>query len=321
MADGIFTTDNVDSRTLYKLYLKAVEEYNKKKTPISKFSFQTTKDTLSVYQRSMEFAREGEGMTPEMQRTLKAERTVGLDDWSLGHGFTRKAIMDSEVSEVDEAHREALRADQRLLEKLFFKGAMTSGTSGFWCPDTDGIVPPDFKGNTFESTILSSLYVGGKDLTVAGTMSLELLTEMKRRIRSHGYLGDLALFINSAQVKDIEVVRGFNGYGVVLQVLDDISKLGVTDGLTLEGFKIITDDWVPTGYMLGMVFGEVKPMLMREPTNAKARGLKLYKGPYTDYPLVEAYYERRTNLMVAHRGAGIAVQLAENGYANPDFGL
>jgi hypothetical protein len=321
MADGIFTTDNVDSRTLYKLYLKAVEEYNKKKTPISQFSFQTTKDTLSVYQRSMEFAREGEGMTPEMQRTLKAERTIGLDDWSLGHGFTRKAIMDSEVAEVDEAHREALRADQRLLEKLFFKGAMTEGTSGFWCPNVDAIVPPAFKGNTFDATIASGLYVGGKDLTVAGTISLELLAEMKRRIRSHGYVSNLALFVNSSSVKDIEVLRGWTGFGEVKQSIDDISKLGVTDGLKLEGWNIITDDWVPAGYIVGMVFGEVKPMLMREPTNAKARGLKLYRGPYTDYPLVEAYYERRCNLMVAHRGAGCAVQLAENGYVTPDFGL
>jgi len=309
MAEGIFTRDGIDSRQLYNLYVKGVEAYNAKPIAIERFINKTDKEKVFVWQRSMEFVRGAEGYEPDVQKIANREIELPLHDYALGYGFTLQSIQDSIAKELDETQKEALRADQRLMQKLFMQA--TTNSTGFW----DGAMttaPPNFGMNTFAAS--HSHYTS----TGSATIDLDDLTSLKKTIREHGYTGGLALFINSNEVKAIEDLAGWTTAMTSTSIIDDIAKYGAERQLTIYGFNVIVNDFVPSGYLVALD-ANLKALYMREPINTTARGLKLFKGTYPDYPLIGAKYIRRLGMAVAHRGAGAVAQLTTGSYTAPTF--
>jgi len=309
MADGVFTRDGIDSRQLYNLYVKGVEAYAKKPTPIDRFTQKTDKESVVVWQRSMDFVRGAEGYEPDMQKLSSLKINIPLHDYALGYGFTLQSIQDSIAEELDETQREALRADQRLLQKLFIKTLTTTG--GFW-DGTMTTAPPAYGSNTF--TAEHTHY----NATGSTTLDLDDLTSLKKHIREHGYTGGLVLFINSNEVKAIEDLAGWTTAMTSTTIIDDIAKFGAEKNVTMYGFSVVVNDFVPAGYLVALD-ANVASVFIREPINPTARGLKLFKGTYPDYPLVGAKYIRRIGMAVGHRGAGAVAQLTAGSYTTPTF--
>jgi len=301
---------------LYKEFVRGIEIYNEKEwAVISKFIRSTEKESVKVWQRSMEFTRGGEGYPADMQKIEALEIGIPLNTFDLGYGFTLEAIQDSTADELKETQAEALRADQRLLMKVFCSKCLVPGASGasrgFW-DSFETKAPPPYRGNTF-LTSHDHYNVSG-----AATVSLADLTALKKHIREHGYMGDLYLFINSGTVKAFEDLAGWTTAMSATSIIETVATLGLRAVTKFNEFIVVIEDWVPDGYLFG-VEGQILPVSMREPINPQARGLKLYSGPHTEYPLVEAYYRRRCGMDVVHRGAGAVTQITAGSWVDPTF--
>jgi len=311
---GLFTLDDVDTRMLYKEFQQGVDIYNEAEWGIvAKFIRSTTKESVKVWERSMEFEESSEGYLETWQKIRNREIAISLKDYALGFGFTKQAIQDSTANELAETQAEALRADQRLLAKLYFSVCLSPASNkGFW-DGAETVAPPAHKGNTFLTTHTHYVTSG------AATPTLADINLLKRLIREHGYQGGLFAFLNSNTVEDLENLAGWTTAMTPNSVIEAIAKGGFDAVKVFQGLTWITDDWVPDGYIMA-IEGNIKPVTMREPLAAAARGLKLYEGPYSDMPLREAYYERRMGMEACHRGAGAVIQITTSGtYSKPTF--
>jgi hypothetical protein len=308
---GLFTYDDVDTRMLYKEFQEGVQVYNEVEWGLmNQFLRQTTKETVRVWQRNMEFVRASQGYMADWQKLRAMEIQLPLDEFELAFAFTKKAIQDSNAEELRETQAEALAADQRLLAKRFFYRAMTPGTGtrsfGFWDGNmaAAGVrAPPNWKGNTFTT--------GHNHYDASGSTDIALsdFSAIKREIRQHGYAGPLMTFMHSQEVEACENLAGWTTAMTPNKILETVAARGFDVVKQFQGHTLIQDDWCPAGYLV-TIEGRIKPLTMREPLAQRGRGLKMWEGPYSEYPLLEAYYSHRFDMGVVHRGAGAARYLA-----------
>jgi len=251
------------------------------------------------------------------------EISIPLDEFELGFAFTKKAIQDSTANELRETQGEALAADQRLLAKRFMYRALTPGggagvanrSFGWWDGNMAAAgmrAPPDWKGNTFTRAHNHFVPSG------AANIALSDFSAIKRGTRQHGYSGPLFLFMNNQEVEACENLAGWTTAMTANTIVETVATKGFDVIKQFQGFTLIQDDWIPAGYLLA-IESRVKPITFREPVNAKARGLKLWQGPYSDYPLLESYYSHRFDMAVVHRGAGGVRQITAGAFVTPTF--
>ena len=323
---GLFTADDIDSRMLYKEFQQGVTLYNEVEWGLlSKFVRETKKESVRVWQRNMEFVTEAEGYLETWQKIRAVEILLPLEDFALGFAFTKKGIQDATAGELKETQAEALRADQRLLAKRFFRTCLYPGSGaasrslgsiGWWDANmaVAGLAaPPSWKGNTFATS--HDHY----DVSGAATIALSDFTALKREIREHGYSGPLFCFMNTAQVEDCENLAGWTTAMTPVSVIETVATQGFDAVKNFQGFTIVIDDWMPENYLLA-VEAKIRPITMRLPLNKTAQGLKLWEGPYSAYPLQEAYYGHRFDMAVCHRGAGAVREITEDAtYTTPEF--
>lgn len=316
---GLFTSDDVDSRMLYKEFQEDVEAYNEVDWALlERFIRKTTKESVRIWQRNMEFKTASEGYLEDWQKVRAQEIAVPLNEFELGYAFTKKAIQDSTANELRETQREALRADLRVLAKRFFYTLLTPGSGstskGFWDGNMAAAsvrAPPSWKNNTFNTSHNHYDASGSVDIALSDFSAL------KREIREHGYQGELNLFMNGQEVEACENLAGWTSAMTPNPITEKVAIDGFEVIKRFQGFNVIQDDDVPAGYLIA-IEGRIKPVTMREPLNAQGRGLKLWEGPYAAYPLAEAYYSHRFDLAVCHRGAGAVRQLAA-AWTTPTF--
>lgn len=320
---GLFTSDDIDSRMLYKEFQQGVTLYNEVEWGLlKKFVRETNKESVRTWQRNMDFVTAAEGYLESWQKIRAVEIPLPLEDFELGFAFTKKSIQDSTAQELKETQAEALRADQRLLAKRFFYTCLMMGSGsaratasiGFWDGrmDSAGVAaPPPWKGNTFDQD--HTHY----ETSAAADLALSDFTAMKRAIKQHGYSGPLFLFMHSAQVEECENLAGWTSVLTPNTIIETVATQGFEAIKQFQGFTIVQDDWMPAGYLLA-IEARIRPLTMRHPLNKSAKGLKLWEGPYSAYPLEEAYYGHRFDMAVCHRGAGCARQItAAADYTNP----
>ena len=319
--EGLYTTDSIDTRMLYKEFQEGVAIYNDADLAVvNKFMRRSDKESVRVWQRNMEFVIASEGFQADWQKGRAMEIALALDEFELGLAYTKNMLQDQTADEVKESQKEALAADKRLMMKRFIYQATRKGTSpvssGWWDGNMAAAsvrAPPPWKGNTFTT--------GHDHFSVKGSADIGLadFSALKKAIREHGYQGKLWVFLHSDQIEDLEDLAAWDKAATPTSIQQDVATKGFEAIKEFQGFTVVHDDWIPSGYMLG-IESQVKPMTMREPLNVSARGLKLWKGPYDEYPLQEAYYSRRMDMTVVHRGAGAVRQLTANAtYTNPTF--
>lgn len=320
---GLLTSDDVDSRMLYKEFQQGVQMYNEVEWGLLKrFVRETSKESVRIWQRNMEFVTAAEGYLETWQKIRATEIMLPLEEFEIGFAFTKKAIQDSTAGELKETQAEALRADQRLLAKRFFFRTLIPGTGalratasvGWWDANMasgDGAAPPSWKGNSFTVTHQHYTTSGAADI------ALNDLTSLKRNIREHGYSGPLFLFMNSLQVQECEDLAGWTTAMTPNTIVETVATQGFEAIKQFQGFTVIQDDWIPENYLLA-IEAKIRPITMRLPLNRTAQGLKLWEGPYSAYPLQEAYYSHRFDMAVCHRGAGAVMEItADTDYSNP----
>jgi len=318
-SDGLFTYDDVDTRMLYKEFQEGVQIYNEVEWGLmDQFIKKTNKESVRVWQRNMEFVTASEGYIESWQKTRAAEVAIPLEEFELGFAFTKRGIQDASANELKETQAEALAADQRLLAKRFFYRCLTPGGStssrGWWDGNmaTSSIRgPPNWKGNTFGTAHNHFDATGSLDIALSD------FSAIKKEIREHGYAGKLFMFMNSDQVEECENLAGWTAAMTPNSIIETVAKMGFEAVKQFQGLTLIQDDWIPSGYLMA-IEGRVKPVTMREPLNPKARGLKLWEGPYTGYPLAESYYSHRFDMDVVHRGAG-AIRYLGASWSTPSF--
>jgi hypothetical protein len=280
-----------------------------------------------------------------------------FDWYDLAARFTWKFLADATTEQVQSLNAQALEADNRnvftKVMKTVFNSANLSATIDglaynvykFWNGvSVNGatglaITPPAYKNNTFTAT--HSHYV------TSGAAALDSgdLETMQGLLSEHGYSVangySLILMINPVQET---VIRGFkfgvtNNNAAVAQY-DFIPSLALPDftlsqtqtivgnrapaqfaGFRVLGnygdFLIISDDYIPAGYMVALASGGPEnlgnPVGLREHPNAALRGLRLVKGRTPDYPLIDSFYQRGIGTGIRQRSAGAIMQITTNG--------
>ncbi len=320
--DGLFSYDDVDTRMLYKEFQEGVQIYNEVEWGLmSQFCRETTKETVRVWQRNMEFVTASEGYLEDWQKLRAMEISVPLEEFEIGYAYSKKAIQMSTANELRETQGEVLRADQRLMAKRFMYRSLTRGSGarsfGWWDGNMAGTTPtmrapPSWKNTTFLAD--HQHY----DASGAATIALSDFSAIKREIREHGYQGALFLFMNSQEVEDCENLAGWTAALTPTSITETVATKGFEVIKQFQGFTLIQDDWIPAGYIMA-IESRIKPITIRNPVNAKARGLKLWEGPYSNYPLSEAYYSHWFDMAVVHRGAGAATKITAGAWTNPSF--
>ena len=317
---GLFTSDDVDSRMLYKEFQEGVDQFNEAEWAlVERFVRKTQKESVRIWQRNMDFKTAGEGYLEDWQKTRAQEISVPLSEFEIGYAFTKKAIQDSNASELRETQQEILRSAQRLLLNRFFWAICTPGSGsvskGFW----DGNMaaasvrgPPSWKRNTFTTAHNHFASAGHVDIALAD------LSALKKEIREHGYSGELFLYLSGQEVEACENLAGWTSAMTPNPITEQITTGGFDVVKKFQGWTVVQDDFVPAGYLIGLE-SRVRPVTMREPLNPAGRGLKLWEGPYAGYPLAEAYYSQRFDMAVVHRGAGAIRQLTAGAWATPTF--
>ena len=82
--DGVYTSDDIDTRMLYKEFQEGVNIYNQADLAlVNKFIRKSDKESVRIWQRNMEFRRTAEGFQADWQKSRAMEVALALDEFDL----------------------------------------------------------------------------------------------------------------------------------------------------------------------------------------------------------------------------------------------
>jgi hypothetical protein len=266
--------------------------------------------------------------------------------YDIGTRYTWLFLAESDAQQIRAINSEVLEADVRLqflqVFKTIFNNANSSATINqqnvnvYRFYNADGFVPPPYKGTTFTGSHTHYLASG------AGTIDSGDLTAMEDTLWEHGYRLSkgykLVLLVNRQEGKVIrsfkrptdpyDFIPGSNvGGGIFLPA--SMGVVGAPGGeAAIEGtigtygpWIVVEEDYVPAGYVLGLVSGGESnignPVGIRQHARPELRGLRLMPGPGRDYPLTEAFYQHGLGTGIRHRGAGVVMKITAGSYTVP----
>lgn len=268
--------------------------------------------------------------------------------YDIANRFTWQFLAEASAQRIEAVHQQVLEADNRNLFKevmkaLFNNANRTANIKGqnynvytFW--NNDGTVPPPYKANTFLGTHQHFRSSGG------ATVDQGDLNEIIDDFKSHGYSAEngstLFLLTNVVEANVIRTFRVATGArydfipalgqpGLIIPAQDQLLGTGqpasTFRGMNVIGsygpLLIIEEEYVPAGYIVGLVSGGEaniqNPIGLREHANAGLRGLRLVKGRDNDYPLIDSYYTRGFGTGVRQRGAGLVMKITAGAYSIP----
>jgi hypothetical protein len=198
-------------------------------------------------------------------------------------------------------------------------------------------VPPAYKNITFSGSHSHYATSYGLPSQVQNTaLQPATIDDLENDFYNHGYTlqngYDLVLWVNRQEGLKIRQFKVANGARYDFIPSENVGggiyqpqSLGIVGrpGGTVEGqlgtygpWHIIEEPYIPAGYVCALVSGGLlniqNPVGFREHKNPAYRGLKLIKGPDSDYPLTEAHYRRGFGTGVRQRGGGYVVQLVNS---------
>jgi hypothetical protein len=320
----LWTSDFIDPNELWRDYQDSLEDYNATSNGlVDLLTFRTTDKTFSVLQGAYEFEDYADYTLPDSQDLSYLELSVGIKDFDLRYAFTWARILESTASELDGRHAAALQADTRLLLKQVIRAALTKEgltLGGVTSPafyNADGTVPPPVKNTTFSGSHTHYL------ATTGGTLAAADLDRIEDDLVHHGFVSDIILMVNRAQVRTIQ---GFTGFVPSSTLTHDIKWTNLVGDPYFGSYGIMAvleEDWIPAGYLFafsaqGGPGGQTAPIAFRESTNPAARGLILQRGTNPEYPLADSFYYRKFGVGVRQRGNGVAMFITGGGsYTSP----
>jgi hypothetical protein len=319
---GIRTIDNVRASSLYERYLGWIDEYNANPEYLPEFirkvGVKIDRPTAVLSEAPFEFTESAELAQPDWQKAEEISIPVELRYYALGQAFTRRFIQANPSRVLDERTKKAIAADQRLVMKKFFGAMLLKSTSGFYCGST--YTPPRYKHHTFDAAhqhyLLSHLGAGDAAWTIAD------IRLAKEHILEHGYSAlNLHLFANANTIRDIEGWATWTASStptVPTRLTDTLATEGFAQGVSIEGFVLHHEEWIPDTYMLLLSMDE-PCVAERVHPNPSARGLQLIPGRNANCQLEDSYYERAIGAAVIGKGAGVVLHTTTgSAWADPD---
>ena len=307
---GIRTIDSVRAGALYDRYLGWIDEYNTNPEYAAEFirrvGVQIDRPNAVLSEAPLEFAEAAELSQPDWQKGHEIAIPVDLRFYALGQAFTRRFIQGNTALVLDERTKKAIAADQRLVMKKYFGTMLLKGAGGFYCGSS--YTPPRYKHNTFESShshyLLSNLGTGD------AAWDIEDIRWAKEHILEHGYSAlNLHIYANANTIRDIENWATWTGSAtpaVPTRLTDTLATDGFAGGVSIEGFVLHHEEWIPDAYML--LLSEDEPCVAeRVHPNPSARGLQLIPGRNANCLLEDSYYERAIGTAVIGKGAGVVL--------------
>ena len=307
---GIRTIDNVSSNDMYNKYLGWIDEYNTNPEYVAEFirrvGVKIDKPNAVLSEAHLEFVESADLNMPDWQKAKETSIPVELKYYALGQAFTRRFINSSSSYELDERTKKAIAADQRLVMKKYFGTMLKKTSSGFYYGST--YTPPKYKNNEFigshQHYVLSNLGVGDAE------WDIDDIRWVKENILEHGYSAlNLHLYANSNSIRDIEGWATWTASPsatVSTSLTDTLATEGFAQGVSIEGFVLHHEEWVPDDYMLFL--SQDEPCVAeRVHPNPSARGLQLITGRNSNCQLEDSYYERAIGTAVIGKGAGLVM--------------
>ena len=307
---GIRTIDNIRANDLYNKYIGWIDEYNTNPEYVSEFvrrvGVMIDKPNAILSEAPFEFIEAAELAMPDWQKGKETSIPVELKFYALGQAFTRRFIQANAAQVLDERTKKAIAADQRLIMKKYFGTMLVKTSSGFYHGAT--YTPPQFKNNSFSSThqhyAMSHLGVGD------AAWDIDDIRWVKEHILEHGYSPlNLHIYSNANTIRDIEGWATWTASStptVPTLLTDTLSTEGFAQGVSIEGFVLHHEEWVPDDYM--MLISHDEPCLAeRVHPNSTAQGLNIIPGRNSNCQLEDSYYERSIGTAVIGKGAGVVL--------------
>jgi len=307
---GIRTIDNFSSSDLYNRYLGWIDEYNTNPEYMPEFirrvGVKIDKPNAVLSEAHLEFVENADVNMPDWQKATETAIPVDLKYYALGQAFTRRFISMSSSYELDERTKKAIAADQRLVMKKYFGTMLRKTASGFYHGSV--YTPPKYKNNSFGTDhlhyVLSHLGAGDAAWTI------DDVRWVKEHILEHGYSAlNLHLYVNSSTIRDIEGWATWTASAnttAPTRLTDTLSTEGFAKGVSIEGFVLHHEEWIPDDYMLFVSLDE-PCVVERVHPNPSARGLMLIPGRNSNCQLEDSYYERAIGTAVIGKGEGVVL--------------
>lgn len=346
------SADGRDLNDIWTEFQETIALANERRQPLlNLLTFDVTNPIEDVTQFGTEdFEEASEYGVPKAVRPESSTLSMGYTfKWyDVAARYTWMFLAEATAQRVEAVHQTILDADNRLLfreiMRALFRNTQLSASMKnqnynvypFW--NGDGTVPPSYKGNTFDGSHTHYRISGAASLTSGD------LDEIEDDFKAHGYgpsTGTTMMVLLNVQEANIartfrvstgsryDFIPAANSSPLILPVTDQIvgSRPGGSfGGLTVVGqygnLLLIEEEYVPAGYVVGLVSGGEQdirnPIGLRQHAQPGLRGLRLVKGPNNDYPLIESEYVRGFGTGVRQRGAGIVMKIAASGsYAPP----
>jgi len=313
---GVKTIDNMSATKLYDKYIGWIDEYNANPEYVSDFITRVgvtiDKPSAVLSEAPLEFIESADLNMPDWQKSTDISIPVELKYYALGQAFSRRFIQSSQERVLDERTKKSIAADQRLVMKKYFGTMLTNAKPGFY--DGASYTPPRYKHNEFSLSHKHYL-LSGLD---AGDVAWDIddVRWVKEHILEHGYSAlNLHLFANANTIRDIEGWATWTASAtptVPTALADTLSTEGFAQGVSIEGFTLHHEEWIPDDYMLFTSLDE--PFVAeRVHPNVSARGLQLIPGRNANCQLEDSYYERAIGASVIGKGAGVVLHNTTGG--------
>lgn len=357
------TSDGIDVNTLWAEFQAALAILNSQRQPLIDLLTYTVPrpvETVPQVGSNTKFEKSSEFGVPRAVRTDVDFFQMGFsfDDYDVGIRFTWKYLRDANAEQVRSVNSAIMEADNRLIfEEVMrtlyrntnriaeIQGAINNQATVYSAYNgTDGVVPPNYRTNTFTNTHTHYLVSNG------ATVDSGDLDDCMTQLEHHGYTSTNGyteiLCVNPVEANTIRQFRSVANGGsatydfipaqgtptFLLPVTLRVNESGAGQpqssyrGMKVLGqygnLLIIVDDYFPAAYLTAFATGGPEniqnPIGIREHEQAQYRGLMLLKGRDPNYPLQESYYGRSFGTGIRHRGALVIIQIKASGsYAVP----
>lgn len=347
------TADGIDLNEMWNAFAESIQIYNEAMDSLIQIL------TYPVFQPIEPVVQVGDLMFEEATE-LGVPRGAGLPievfqmGYDLRHYDKRNAfswmfLADADARQVDAIHNAILWADKRLVFRKVMEAIFDNRTrranirnhpyNVYPFYNGDGVAPPTFKTQTFDTTHNHYLTSG------ASVVEPEDLDDLLQLIAEHGYSPqagtNYVLLVNRAEGDVIRTFRrglvpvtggaaatydfipSTNQPAMILPNAEGLLGAqtdGVFNGLYVIGsygfWRIVEEEYIPAGYIAGLGFGGRfnlgNPVGLRQHANPQMQGLRILAGNNQRYPLIDGFYARSFGTGVRQRGEGAIMQITAN---------
>jgi hypothetical protein len=340
------TADGVDLNVLWKEIADALALYNSQRSTVVRLLSYPTVTVADIIPQSMK----GESFEEATEFGVPTALREPADYLRLGYNFrdydkslraTWKFLRSATADQVTAQVTRIFEADNRLVTGTIMNRLLNPATVlnewqntcyGLW--SGDGMVPPDYLGNTFDGTHTHYLTSGSAAVDSGD------IEDMIHHVTEHGYGrlgnqgGQMVILAHPNEAQDMTSWRAGVDYGGATTPKWDfipstlmpaffttehlVGALPPADfnGLQVMGSYgdawLIESHYMPAGYVIvaatGGLDSDLNPVGVRHHVNPAYQGLRHIPGN-GPYPIQESFFARGFGTGVGHRGAAVAMQV------------